>query len=289
MRRLHLLDGTYELFRAYFGAPPRATPDGVDIGAVHGLMSSILNLLDEDGVTHVAVAFDTVIASFRNELFPGYKTEAGVPPELLAQFPLAEEGVAALGVPVWSMVEYEADDALATAAHRFADEVDQVVIMTPDKDLGQCVRGTRVVGFDRRKGTFIDEDGVWAKFGVAPVSIPDYLALVGDSSDGLPGLPGWGEKSTSLVLAEYRHIEQIPLEASLWKPAVRGAERLVGALRDGIADVLLYRYLATLRRDVPLVEDLGALRWRGVHADEFGELCERWGFGSIRERPSRWR
>jgi 5'-3' exonuclease len=187
------------------------------------------------------------------------------------------------------MVEYEADDALATAAHRFADEVDQVVIMTPDKDLAQCVRGTRVVGFDRRKGTFIDEDGVWAKFGVAPASIPDYLALVGDSSDGLPGLPGWGEKSTSLVLAEYRHIEEIPLEASLWAPTVRGAERLVGALRDGIADVLLYRYLATLRRDVPLAEDYAALRWHGVPTDTFGEVCERWGFGSIRERPSRWR
>jgi 5'-3' exonuclease len=289
MPRLHLLDGTYELFRAYFGAPPRSAPDGRDVGAVHGLMSSILNLLDEDGVTHVAVAFDSVIASFRNELFPGYKTEAGVPEELLAQFPLAEEGVASLGVPVWSMVEYEADDALATAAHRFADEVDQVVIMTPDKDLAQCVRGTRVVGFDRRKGTFIDEDGVWSKFGVAPTSIPDYLALVGDSSDGLPGLPGWGEKSTSLVLAEYGHIEDIPLEASLWQPTVRGAERLVGALRDGIANVLLYRYLATLRRDVPLKEDFDALRWEGVHADAFDGVCDRWGFGSIRERPSRWR
>jgi len=289
MRRLHLLDGTYELFRAYFGAPPRTTPDGRDVGAVHGLMSSILGLLDEDGVTHVAVAFDTVITSFRNELFPGYKTEAGVPEELLTQFPLAEEGVEALGVPVWRMVEYEADDALATAAHRFAGEVDQVVIMTPDKDLAQCVRGTGVVGFDRRKGTFIDEDAVWAKFGVAPESIPDYLALVGDSSDGLPGLPGWGEKSTSMVLSEYRHIERIPLDAALWKPGVRGAERLVGALRGGIADALLYRFLATLRLDVPLAEDLGALRWEGVPADAFGEVCERWGFGSIRERPSVWR
>jgi 5'-3' exonuclease len=289
MRRLHLLDGTYELFRAYFGAPPRTTPDDREIGAVHGLMSSLLNLLDEDGVTHVAVAFDSVIESFRNQLFPGYKTQAGVPEELLAQFPLAEQGVEALGVPVWRMHEYEADDALATAAHRFADDVDQVVILTPDKDLTQCIQGTRIVGFDRRKGAFVDEDAVWSKFGVAPRSIPDYLALVGDSSDGLPGLSGWGEKSTSMVLAEYGHIEQIPLEASLWKPAVRGAERLVAALRDGIGNALLYRFLATLRRDVPLSEAFDELEWGGVPEGPFHEVCDRWGFGSIRERPRRWR
>lgn len=289
MRRLHLLDGTYELFRAYFGAPPRTTPDGTEIGAVHGLMASILNLLDEDGVTHLAVAFDTVITSFRNALYPGYKTAAGVPEPLLGQFPLAEEGVEALGVPVWRMVEYEADDALATAAHRFAGEVDQVVILTPDKDLAQCVRGQRVVGFDRRKGAFIDEDAVRAKFGVVPESIPDYLALVGDTSDGLPGIPGWGEKSTSMVLAEYGRLEHIPLEASLWTTPVRGSERLVASLRGRIADALLYRFLATLRRDVPLGGSFDDLEWRGVPVDAFGEVCERWGFGSIRERPAVWR
>lgn len=288
MRRLHLLDGTYELFRAFFGAPPRKTPEGREIGAVHGLMASVLNLLDDEGVTHLAVAFDTVVDSFRNDLFPGYKTEAGIPEALLTQFPLAEEGVASLGVTVWGMVEYEADDALATAAHRFASQVDQVVILTPDKDLAQCVRGTEVVGFDRRKGSFIDEDGVHAKFGVGPESIPDYLALVGDSADGLPGLPGWGEKSTSMVLAEYRHIEQIPLEAALWRPQVRGAERLVTALRDGIGPALLYRFLATLRRDVPLGEELAELKWRGVRRDAFEGLCDRWGFGNIRERPRSW-
>jgi 5'-3' exonuclease len=288
MRRLHLLDGTYELFRAFFGAPPRKTPEGGEIGAVHGLMASVLNLLEDEGVTHLAVAFDTVVDSFRNDLFPGYKTDAGIPEALLAQFPLAEEGVASLGVTVWGMVEYEADDALATAADRFAGRVDQVVILTPDKDLAQCVKGTEIVGFDRRKGAFIDEAGVHAKFGVAPESIPDYLALVGDNADQIPGLAGWGEKSTSMVLADYHHIERIPLEAALWRPQVRGAERLVRALREGIGAALLYRFLATLRRDVPLQEELDDLEWHGVRRDDFEDLCDRWGFGSIRERPGRW-
>ena len=226
--RLHLLDGTYELFRSYFGAPKRADPDGREIGAVHGIMLSTLALLAE-GVTHLAVAFDTVIRSFRNDLYDGYKSEAGVPADLLAQFPIAEEGLEAMGVTVWRMVEYEADDALASAVERFGPEFEQVVIMSPDKDLTQCIVGNRVVGFDRRKGAFIDEAGVVAKFGVPPESIPDYLGLVGDSSDGFPGVPGWGAKSASMVLAAYRHIERIPLEASLWSPQVRGAERLVGS------------------------------------------------------------
>ncbi|MFH1330193.1 MAG: hypothetical protein ABIJ48_06030 [Actinomycetota bacterium] len=191
---LHLLDGTYELFRNYYGAPKRTSLEGVELGAVQGLMASVLSLLHEDGVTHVGAAFDTVIRSFRNELFPGYKTGAGVPADLLAQFPIAEDGLEALGVVVWRMTTYEADDALATAAARFAPEVEQVVLMSPDKDLAQCVRGHRVVGYDRRKGAFIDEAGVWEKFGVAPESIPDYLALVGDSADGLPGVRGWGPR-----------------------------------------------------------------------------------------------
>ena len=202
---------------------------------MQGLMASTLSLLHEDGVTHLGAAFDTVIRSFRNDLFPGYKTEAGVPADLLAQFPIAEEGLEALGVVVWRMTTYEADDALATAAARFAPEVEQVVLMSPDKDLAQCVRGRRVVGYDRRKGAFIDEAGVWEKFGVAPESIPDYLALVGDSADGLPGVRGWGAKTTAAILAEYRHLEGIPLEAPLWKPGVRGAERLVEALRGSLS------------------------------------------------------
>jgi len=286
---LHLLDGTYELFRAYHGAPKRTSPEGVELGAVQGLIASTLSLLREDGVTHLGAAFDTVIRSFRNDLFPGYKTGAGVPADLLAQFPIAEDGLEALGVVVWRMTTYEADDALATAAARFAPQVQQVVLMSPDKDLAQCVRGRRVVGYDRRKGAFIDEAGVWEKFGVAPESIPDYLALVGDSADGLPGVRGWGAKTTAAILAEYRHLEGIPLEAPLWKPGVRGAERLVEALRGSLSEALIYRFLATLRYDVPLGENLADLEWRGVPRGRFLEFCDRWGFGGLRERPRRWR
>ncbi|OFW65976.1 MAG: 5'-3' exonuclease [Actinobacteria bacterium RBG_16_68_21] len=287
--RLHLLDGTYELFRSYFGAPARSGPDGREIGAVHGIMASTLALLADD-VTHLGVAFDTVIRSFRNDLYDGYKSEAGVPEELLAQFPIAEEGLESMGVTVWRMVEYEADDALASAVARFGGGFDQVVVMSPDKDLAQCVVGDRVVGFDRRRGAFIDEAGVIDKFGVRPESIPDYLGLVGDSSDGFPGVPGWGAKSASLVLAEYHHIEQIPLDASLWAPQVRGAERLVGALRDHIADALLFRFLAVLRRDVPLPQTTAdELRWRGVPRDPFEEFCTRYGFDSLVGRPKVWR
>jgi len=287
--RLHLLDGTYELFRAYYGAPQRLAPDGIEAGAVQGLVASTLSLLQEEGVTHLGAAFDTVIRSFRNDLFPGYKTEAGVPADLLAQFPIAEDGLEALGVVVWRMTTYEADDALATAAARFAAEVEQVVLMSPDKDLTQCVQGERVVCYDRRKGAFFDEEGVWGRFGVAPESIPDYLALVGDSADGLPGVRGWGAKTTAAVLAEYRHLEAIPLEAPLWRPQVRGAERLVESLRGSLSEVLVYRFLATLRRDVPLRERLADLEWRGVPRRRFLDFCERWGFGGLRDRPRRWR
>jgi len=286
--KLHLLDGTYELFRSYFGAPPRKAPNGGEIGAVHGVMASTLKLLEEDDVTHLGAAFDSEIRSFRNELYSGYKSEAGVPAELLAQFPIVEEGMEAIGVPVWRMEEYEADDALATAADRFADEVDQVVIMSPDKDMAQCIIGERIVGFDRRKRAFIDEAGVWEKFGVAPQSIPDYLGLVGDTADGFPGLRGWGAKSASLVLGHYGHIEQIPLQAELWEVQVRGAERLVETLRSHIAEALLFRFLAVLRRDVPLTETLADLEWTGVPRQRFIEFCDEYGFGTLRDRPARW-
>lgn len=286
--RLHLLDGTYELFRNFFGAPPRSAPDGTPSGAVHGILAGTLALF-EGGVTHLGVAFDTVIRSFRNDLYAGYKTEAGVPADLLVQFPLAEEGMEALGVTVWRMEEYEADDALATAVARFGADFEQVVLMSPDKDLAQCVDGERVVSFDRRKGTFVDEAGVVAKFGVRPRSIPDYLGLVGDSSDGFPGVPGWGAKSAALVLAEYEHIERIPLEAALWTVPVRGAERLVGALRDHIADALLFRFLAHLRTDVPLGGISADLEWQGARRDAFAAFCDRMGFGSLADRPTRWR
>ena len=285
---LHLLDGTYELFRNYYGAPKRPVAGGVEVGAVAGLVAGTLSLL-QNGVTHLGAAFDTVIRSFRNDLFPGYKTEAGVPADLLAQFPIAEEGLEALGVVVWRMTTYEADDALATAAKRFSAEVGQVVLMSPDKDLAQCVVGRRVVCYDRRKGAFLDEDGVREKFGVAPGSIPDYLALVGDSADGLPGVRGWGAKTAAAILAEYPHLEDIPLEARLWKPAVRGPERLAEALRGSLSEALVYRFLATVRRDVPLEESLADLEWRGAPRQRFVEFCEKWGFGGLRDRPKRWR
>jgi 5'-3' exonuclease len=288
MPSLHLLDGTYELFRSYFGAPPRTAPNGGEIGAVHGVVSSVLTLLAEGEVTHLGVAFDSEIRSFRNDLYGGYKSEVGVPPELLAQFPIAEEAMLALGLPIWQMEEYEADDALATAAARFADQVDQVVIMSPDKDMTQCIQGRHIVGFDRRKRQLIDEDGVREKFGVSPASIPDYLGLVGDASDGFPGVKGWGAKSASLVLARYNHIEDIPLEARLWDVDVRGAERLVESLRSSMAEALLFRFLAVLRRDVPLTETLVDLEWQGVPRQRFETFCEKYGFGTLATKPHRW-
>lgn len=287
--RLHLLDGTYELFRSYFGAPRRTAPDGHEVGAIAGILASTLALLEDDGVTHLGAAFDTVIRSFRNDLLASYKTEEGVVPELLDQFPLAERALEALGVVVWPMVDYEADDAIATAAARWAADVDQVVILTPDKDLAQCVEDPRVVTYDRRKSRFFDEAGVRERFGVDPESIPDYLALVGDTADGLPGLPGWGAKSTAAVLSRYRHLEDIPPDEADWDVGVRGSARLAEALRDGMEHALLYRELATLRTDVPLPESLDDLEWRGARRDAYLALCDELGLDRLRDRPSRWR
>lgn len=287
--RLHLLDGTYELFRSYFGAPRRTAPDGHEVGAIAGILASTLALLEDDGVTHLGAAFDTVIRSFRNDLLASYKTEEGVVPELLDQFPLAERALEALGVVVWPMVDYEADDAIATAAARWAADVDQVVILTPDKDLAQCVEDPRVVTYDRRKSRFFDEAGVRERFGVDPESIPDYLALVGDTADGLPGLPGWGAKSTAAVLSRYGHLEDIPPDEADWDVGVRGSARLAEALRDGMEHALLYRELATLRTDVPLPESLDDLEWRGARRDAYLALCDELGLDRLRDRPSRWR
>jgi 5'-3' exonuclease len=275
--KVHVVDGTYELFRAYFGAPPARARDGAEVGATRGLVRSLAALLREDGVTHVAIAFDHVIESFRNRIFPGYKTGEGVPADLLAQFPLAEDAARALGLVVWPMVEFECDDALATAAARFGDApgVEQVVICTPDKDLAQCVRGSRVVGFDRMRRRLLDEDGVHAKFGVGPSSIPDWLALVGDTADGIPGVPRWGEKSASVVLARYVHLEGIPESEAAWEVKVRGSAALATSLREHRHDAELYRRLATLRTDVPLAEDLEALRYQGAPADAVTELAGR--------------
>ena len=288
MTTVHLIDGTYELFRHHFGAPPRQTADGWEIGAVHGLVASTISLLAEDGVTHVGVAFDSVIESFRNDMFDGYKTGEGTPPELYAQFPVAERAMEALGVVVWSMIEQEADDGLAAAATKYAPDVDRVVILSPDKDMSQLYGDPKIVGYDRRKAAFIDTEGVWEKFGVAPESIPDYLALVGDTADGIPGLPGWGAKSTGTVLAEYTHLDEIPESEDDWAVKVRSAPKLAATLRDNMADALLYRDLATLRTDAEIPQTLDELEWKGVHKDEFIALCDELDFGGIRNRPKLW-
>jgi 5'-3' exonuclease len=271
--KVHLVDGTYELFRHFFGAPPHRNAAGQEVAAVRGVVSSVLQLLAE-GATHVGVATDHVIESFRNDLWPGYKTGAGIDPDLWSQAWPLEEALTALGVVVWAMVEDEADDALASAAAVANDDagVEQVLICTPDKDLGQCVRGTRIVQLDRRKNQLIDEEGVIAKFGVPPASIPDYLALVGDSADGFPGLPGWGAKSAAAVLARWGHLEQIPTDPADWEVNVRGAAKLSAALVDGHDDALLFKRLATLRIEPSLLSDVGELRWRGP-TDAFAEVA----------------
>lgn len=291
LMKIHLLDGTYELFRHYFGAPPQKAPDGREIGATVGLLKSLISLLGKPGTTHVACAFDHVIESFRNDLFPGYKTSEGVNPELLAQFPLAEEAVAALGVVVWPMVEFEADDALATGAARFRGDpqVEQILICSPDKDMAQCVSGARVVCWDRRRDIVLDEDGVLKKFGVRPESIPDWLALVGDAADGYPGIPGWGAKSATAVLSRFGHLESIPEDPRQWGMEIRRAARLAESLRGYREELLLYRRLAMLRDDVPLRETLEDLEWRGAHRQRLASLCGEWNERELLERIPRWR
>ena len=288
--KVHLVDGTYELFRAHFGAFPAVAPDGRSVGAVRGLLQTLLALLRQDDVTHVAVAFDHVIESFRNDLFDGYKTGEGTSEELLAQFDPAEIATEALGIVTWPMTEFEADDAIATAAVRFADDsrVEQVVICSPDKDLMQVVRGDRIVSLDRRREILVDEAGVVQKFGVPPESIPDYLALVGDSADGIPGVPRWGAKSASTLLARYGNIEAIPDSELLWDVKVRGAKSMATTLADHRGDAALYKELATLRLDVPLTESLDDLEWRGARQAAFSQLCDELGFGQLRSAPTRW-
>jgi 5'-3' exonuclease len=265
--RVHLVDGTYELFRYYFALPGHLDDDGVEVDAVRGVLGSVLALLEE-GATHLGVATDHVIESFRNDLWPGYKTSAGIDPALLAQFPLLEDALRALGVTVWAMVELEADDALAAATRvaAYDPRVEQVIICTPDKDLAQCVADPKVVQLDRRQQRVFDEAAVKEKFGVEPKSIPDWLALVGDNADGFPGLPGWGAKSASTVLARYKHLDAIPEDAGAWDVPVRGAPKLASSLVDGRKDVELFHMLATLRVDasVGTVDDW---RWRGPTAD----------------------
>ena len=261
---VHLIDGTYELFRHFFAVPPHASADGREVGAVRGVLASLVGLLEE-GATHVGVATDHVIESFRNDLYAGYKTGAGIDPALRSQFEPLEETLAAAGFAVWPLVEFEADDGLAAAAALAAADrrVERVWICTPDKDLAQCVSGTRVVQYDRRQRITLDAAGVRAKFGVDPESIPDYLALVGDSADGFPGLPGWGAKSASAVIGRYAHLEKIPALAHDWEVPVRGAAKLAATLAAQRDDALLFRRLATLVREGPAVDAVDDWRWRG--------------------------
>jgi 5'-3' exonuclease len=272
---VHLIDGTYELFRHFFALPAAADLSGQEVGAVRGVLNSVLSMI-ERGATHIGVATDRVVESFRNDLYPGYKTSEGVPRELLAQLPILEEALEAMGVVVWPMVNYEADDALASAADKAAkdDRVRQVLICTPDKDLSQCVVGTRVVQLDRRRDILRDEAGVVAKFGVKPESIPDYLAVVGDSADGYPGLSGWGVKAAALTLSQYPHLEDIPKDWRKWHPSIRKARLLSESLFNAWSDALLFRTLATLRRDVPVFDTAEVLRWKGPDRN-FEEYCRR--------------
>ena len=273
--QIHLVDGTYELFRHFFAMPSHHDADGHEVAAVRGVIASILGMITA-GATHVGVATDHVIESFRNALWRGYKTSAGIDPALLAQFPLLEEALQALGVVVWPMVEFEADDALAAAAEIAAkdERAERVIICTPDKDLAQSVRGTRVVQMNRRTRTIMDEAGVIAKFGVAPASIPDYLALVGDSADGFPGLRGWGAKSAAAVLARYGHIEAIPADWRTWGVNAANAGALSRVLAEDRDRALLFRTLATLRTDLPLFQSVDELEWKGP-TPEFAPLAAK--------------
>ncbi len=294
--RLHLVDATYELFRAHFSPrPPVLGRDGVVMSGVSGLVEQLCFLLREQGATHVGCATDRVVRSFRNDLYPGYKTDEGMAPELLAQFPVAEAAIEALGLVLWPMVEFEADDAIAAAADRFADDprVDRILVCTPDKDMAQCVRGERVVLWDRRRDVVYDDAGVRAKWGVPPSSVADRLALVGDAADGFPGLPGWGDKSASAVLARYGTLELIPPSVADWDvPGVRGAPALAATLREQMADALLFRDLARLRTTsdgVPIPQvDVEELRWEGADRARWTSFCDEWGLTRLTGRPHRW-
>jgi 5'-3' exonuclease len=291
--QIHLVDATYELFRAFYAPrPPVLGREDVDLSGVSGLCDQLLYLLREEGATHVGCATDHVIESFRNDLFPGYKSSAGMDPVLLAQFPIAEEAIEALGVVLWPEVEFEADDAIGAAAARFRDDpaVERILICTPDKDMAQCVVDERVVLRDRRRGLTYDRAGVLEKWGVEPASIPDWLALVGDSSDGYPGLPGWGAKSAAAVLRRYGSIDAIPAKASAWEVKVAGAVRLAAVLDEHHDDALLYRTLARLRLDTPIPQTTAAeLEWLGAPRATWEAFCDRWGLERLRARPHRWR
>ncbi len=290
--KVHLVDGTYELFRSYFGAPEATGADGGEVGATRGLLSSMLALTNQKDVTHVAIAFDSVIESFRNDLFDGYKTGDGIAEDLWRQFPLVERACAAFGITVWRMIDFEADDALAAGAAKYIADprVTQVVLCSPDKDLAQCVTSDgSVVMLDRRRKITLDHAAVVQKFGVQPKSIPDYLALVGDDADGIPGIPRWGAKSTAKVLARYHHLEAIPADVASWDVGVRGATTLSENLELFREEASLYRTLATLRVDVPLVESVDAIAYKGAYRRDLDAICEELRYPAFAGRIKRWR
>jgi 5'-3' exonuclease len=289
--RLHLVDGTYELYRAHYAPRPgHLAPDSRDVKATVGIVESVLALLNDaaEAVTHIAVAFDNPIRSFRNDLFPDYKSDEGVPPELRAQFDAAEDAVRAIGVAVWPMREYEADDGLASGARRFRDEVEQVRILSPDKDLGQCLASSRVVQVDRRQRRVIDESVFRAERGFAPASMPDFLALTGDSADRIPGIDGFGAKTAAMVIGAYEHIERIPADASAWTVAPRGAAQLAARLVARRDEALFYRRLATLVDNVPVAESLDEVAFCGVPRARFGRWCDSLGAARLKTVPRRW-
>jgi 5'-3' exonuclease len=288
--KIHLIDGTYELFRAHFGAPPKKAINGMEVGATLGLMRSLLMLLQTPGVTHVAVAFDHVIESFRNKMYANYKSSEGVDAVILNQFEIVEKAVSAMGVVIWPMVKFEADDAIATATVRFKKEksVEQVIICSVDKDLTQLVDGSKVVCWDRRREITLDEKGVIEKFGVKPKSIPDYLALVGDAADGYPGVKGWGAASTAAVLAKFKHIESIPGDPKKLPLGLGRAATLIANLGENYKDALLFRELSTLRLDVPLKENLKDLEWKGA-TSKLKNICVELREERILERVKKWR
>jgi 5'-3' exonuclease len=289
--RLHLVDGTYELFRAHYAPRPGHTaPSGWDAKATVGVVASLLSLLHDpdEAVTHLAIVFDNPIRSFRNDLFPDYKSDDGVPPELRSQFDAVEDAVRALGVAVWSMKEHEADDGLASGAFRFRDQVEQVRIMTPDKDLGQCLRGERVVQVDRRRRSVTDEAAFRTRRGFGPRSIPDFLALTGDTADGIPGLDGFGEKSAAMLMGAYEHLERIPQHAHEWTVRPRGADQLAATLAERREEAALYRTLATLVETAPVAETLDELRFDGVPAAAFNAWCDALGATALKSMPRRW-
>ena len=293
---LHLVDATYELFRAHFAPrPPVLGRDGIPLSGVSGLVEQLLYLLREEGATHVGCATDRVIESFRNDLYPGYKSSAGMPPDLLAQFPIAERAIEALGLVLWPMVEWEADDAIAAAATLWAGnrEVTRIVVCTPDKDMAQLVEGERIVLWDRRRRIVYDDAAVRVKWGVPPASIPDWLALVGDASDGYPGIPGYGAKTAAALLARYGHLEEVPIKGSAWHlDGVRNQVGLAQVLRERLAEAMLYRDLARLRTTADGVEipqrEPGELEWLGAPRGRWEAFCDEWGLDRLRSRPHRW-